>query len=76
LKRRCRSAPVIALAPIGRLATSRFARCEPLTEIDFYRERLEGCMSCNVWITTAGARRKIPQEDIEALRGISRDVDR
>jgi|GEM_PF-1630405 hypothetical protein len=33
-------------------------------------------MSCNVWITTAGARRKIPQEDIEALRGISRDVDR
>ena len=49
---------------------------EPLTEIDFYRERLEGCMSCNVWITTAGARRKIPQEDIEALRGISRDVDR
>ena len=43
----------------------------PLMRIDFYGERLEGCLSCNLWTVAGGARlwRKLPEADIEALRG-------
>jgi hypothetical protein len=45
----------------------------PLTRIDFYGEVLEGCIHCNVWKDVArGAWRKIPEEDIEALKGMRR----
>jgi hypothetical protein len=37
-----------------------------LMRIDFYGELLEGCIYCNVW------KRKIPEEDIEALKGMRR----
>jgi hypothetical protein len=42
----------------------------PLTEINFYGEQLKGCIECNVWTDTDGASRKIPEEDIEALKGM------
>jgi hypothetical protein len=46
-------------------------KCQrPLTEIDFYGKWLKGCIHCNVWTDTNGARRKIPKEDIEALKGL------
>jgi hypothetical protein len=41
-----------------------------LTEIDFYGERLKSCIACNVWTDTYGTLRKIPEEDIEALKGL------
>jgi hypothetical protein len=46
---------------------------EPLTEIDFYRERLNGCLSCNVWITTAGCPARNPPG---RHRGAKRDQAR
>jgi hypothetical protein len=48
-------------------------KCQrPLLEINFYGERLKGCIKCNVWIDTDGAWRNIPEEDIEALNGMRR----
>ena len=45
----------------------------PLTRIDFYGEVLEGCIHCNVWKDVAnGVWRKIPEEDIEALKRMRR----
>jgi hypothetical protein len=43
-----------------------------LTRIDFYGEQLEGCAFCNVWIDTNGTWRKLPDEDIVALKGLRR----
>ena len=46
------------------------AKCQcPLTKIDFYGRRLKGCIHCNAWTDTNGAWRKIPEDDIEALKG-------
>jgi hypothetical protein len=46
-------------------------KCQrPLTDIDFYGKWLKGCIHCNVWTDSNGARRKIPKEDIEALKGL------
>jgi hypothetical protein len=49
-------------------------KCQrPLTRIDFYGELLEGCIYCNVWKEVdRGVWRKIPEEDIEALKGLRR----
>lgn len=46
-------------------------KCQrPLTRIEFYGERLKGCIECNLWIDTNGTWRKIPEEDVEALQGV------
>jgi len=49
-------------------------KCQrPLTRIDFYGELLEGCIYCNIWKEVdRGVWRKIPEEDIEALKGMRR----
>jgi hypothetical protein len=45
-----------------------------LTEIDFYGKRLKGCIACNAWTDTNGALREIPEEDIEAPKGLRRQA--
>jgi hypothetical protein len=41
--------------------------------IDFFGELLEGCIYYNVWKEVyRGVWRKIPEEDIEALKGMRR----
>src|ERR1039457_1736957 len=44
----------------------------PLMRIDFYGERLEGCLFFNPWAVAGGVRlcRKLPEADVEALRGL------
>jgi hypothetical protein len=47
-------------------------RCEsPLIEIDYYGERLVGCLECDVW---QGSKRafvvELSVEDVQALRGL------
>jgi hypothetical protein len=42
------------------------------TEIDYYGKRLKGCIDCNVWINPDGTWHKIPEEDIEAPKGLPR----
>ena len=44
----------------------------PLMRIDFYGERLDGCLFCNLWTVAGGVRlcRKLPEADVEALRGL------
>ncbi|MGH6866563.1 MAG: hypothetical protein ACREDO_10435 [Methyloceanibacter sp.] len=46
----------------------------PLTRIDHYGDRLDGCVSCNLWGAPGSDRllRRLNQEDIDALRGLSR----
>jgi hypothetical protein len=49
-------------------------KCQrPLRLIDFYGEQLEGCLGCNLWTDVGGAGlwRKLPEADIEALKGVS-----
>ena len=45
---------------------------QPFTEINHYDKRLKGCIDCNVWINPDGTWRKIPEEDVEALKGMRR----
>ena len=47
-------------------------RCNlPLVEVDAYGGRLRGCLGCNQWSARAsGEWRRLPDEDIAALRGI------
>jgi hypothetical protein len=40
----------------------------PLTEVDFYGERLVGCIECNRWTRDGWLFIDLPEEDIEALR--------
>jgi hypothetical protein len=40
-----------------------------LTEIDFYGERLVGCIECNRWTRDGWLFMHLPEEDLEALRG-------
>jgi hypothetical protein len=49
---------------------------EPLVQIDNYGERLVGCLNCNVWGAPGSERvRKLPPEDVEALRSMRRQRD-
>jgi hypothetical protein len=55
------------------------ARCKgPLVEIDYYRERLIGCIECNRWSWPGSERlfMKLPEEDLEALMTAKRYVTR
>jgi hypothetical protein len=47
-------------------------RCDlPLVELDAYGERLRGCIGCNSWQSiSSGEVRRLPEEDIAALRGL------
>jgi hypothetical protein len=50
-------------------STSYCFECkQPLTEIDNYSQRLRGCMACNIWWSHLGAKVRLPEEDIRALR--------
>jgi PHP family Zn ribbon phosphoesterase len=43
------------------------------TEIDYYGKRLKDCIDCNGWKEVdRGVWRKIPEGDIEALKGMRR----
>ena len=46
----------------------------PLIEIDYYGERLIGCVECNVWGRSGNATlpMQLPEHDLEALRARSR----
>jgi hypothetical protein len=46
----------------------------PLVRIDAWGERLDGCIVCNAWTEPGGERlwRKLPDEDVEALRAMMR----
>jgi len=46
----------------------------PLVEVDAYGERLRGCIGCNRWqVIDSGEWRRLPQEDIVALRRSRRE---
>jgi hypothetical protein len=47
-------------------------RCSvPVVELDAYGERLRGCLGCNNWqVVLTGEWRRLPEEDIAALRGL------
>jgi len=40
----------------------------PLIDVDFYGERLVGCIECNRWTRDGWLFIDLPEEDIEALR--------
>src|SRR6188474_2415069 len=40
----------------------------PLIEVDFYGERMIGCIECNRWTRDGWIFIDLPEEDIEALR--------
>jgi hypothetical protein len=40
----------------------------PLIEIDFYGERLVGCIECNRWTRDGWLFTHLPEEDLQALR--------
>jgi len=47
------------------------AKCRlRMIEIDYYGEPLKGCPDCNVWVKNDGTRRKIPEDDVAALRAV------
>jgi hypothetical protein len=54
-------------------AVSYFECKHPLTEIDNYGQWLRGCMTCNIWWSLEGAKVRLPEEDIRALRQLRRD---
>ena len=61
------------------MSDTRTALCDhcrqPLVRIDFYgRELLDGCVVCNSWTEPGGSRlwRRLPDADIEALKGLMR----
>jgi len=45
-------------------------------EIDHCGERLKGCPDCNVWVRRDGSRRKIPEDDIAALKAVTEKPSR
>ena len=51
---------------------AKCARCGlPAIEVDAYGERLRGCVGCNYWLSiSSGDWRRLPEEDIAALRGM------
>jgi hypothetical protein len=54
----------------GRMVDSTHcSQCNgPLIEIDFYGERLVGCIECNRWTRDGWLFIHLPEEDLEALR--------
>jgi len=52
--------------------TGSCERCSlPLVELDAYGERLRGCVGCNNWQSlNFGEWRRLPEDDIAALRGV------
>jgi len=43
----------------------------PDIEVDAYGERLRGCVGCNYWLSISSRDwRRLPEEDIAALRGM------
>jgi hypothetical protein len=47
-----------------------------MIEIDNCGERLKGCPDCNVWVRRDGSRRKIPEDDIAALKAVTEKPSR
>jgi hypothetical protein len=45
----------------------------PLMRIDFYGERLQGCLAYNAWTDGVGTMRKIIKADVEALKGLQHE---
>jgi hypothetical protein len=45
----------------------------PLTEIDNYGQWLRGCMTCNIWWSLKGAKVRLLEEDIYALRQLRQE---
>jgi len=44
----------------------------PLMAIDFYGERLKGCLACNIWWTPDDAEKRLSEEDLCALHDMMR----
>jgi hypothetical protein len=55
------------------ITVSYFECKHPLTEIDNYGQCLRGCMTCNIWWSLEGAKVRLPEEDIRALRQLRRE---
>ena len=48
-----------------------------LCQVSFHcGERLKGCPDCNVWVRRDGSRRKIPEDDIAALKAVTEKPSR
>jgi len=59
----------------GRISTCHECK-QPLTAIDCYGERLTGCMTCNIWWSPDGAKKRLHEEDLRALHQMMRHSDR
>ena len=61
----------------GKLPRRSCAKCRfPMIEIDNCGEQPKGCPDCNVWVRRDGSRRKIPEDDIAALKAVTEKLSR
>ncbi len=48
----------------------------PLMAIDFYGERLKGCLICNIWWTPDDIKKRLSEADLRALHDMMRHSHR
>jgi hypothetical protein len=59
----------------GEYSIARCHECKrQLTAIDYYGERLTGCMTCNIWWPPSGPIKRLPEEDLHALYRMMRGI--